>query len=71
MSITPELIVMTTILLIAGGILSGVTIALFGLINIQIEEFYFTNIAVWGLAALPVLGTFFVQTNPHLVKNVS
>lgn len=66
-----DLIVITTVLLIAGGILSGVAIALFGLIDIQIEEFYFTNIAIWGLAAIPVLGTFFVQTNPHLVKNVS
>ena len=66
-----DLIVMTTVILIAGGILSGVTIGLFELINIRIADFYFRNIAVWGLAAAPVVGTWLVQTNPQLVKNVS
>ncbi|HAG16146.1 MAG TPA: hypothetical protein DCG69_06420 [Bacteroidales bacterium] len=66
-----DLIVISTVMLIAGAILSGVTIGLFELINLEIIEFYMPNVAVWGLAALPIIGTFLVQTNPHLVKNVS
>ncbi|HBB91640.1 MAG TPA: hypothetical protein DC042_07945 [Bacteroidales bacterium] len=66
-----ELVVMTTVMLIAGAILSAVTIGLFELINLKIEEFYFRNIAVWGLAASPILGTYIVLSNPQLVKNVS
>ena len=66
-----DLVVMTTVMLIAGGILSAVTIGLFDLIGIKAEEFYFRNIAVWGLAAAPLIGTFLVQTNPQLVKYVS
>ena len=66
-----DLIVMTTVILIAGGILSAVTIGLFDLIKIRIEEFYFQNIAVWGLAAAPIVGTYLVRSNPQLVKNVS
>lgn len=66
-----DLVVMTTIILIAGGLLSGVTLGLFELIDIKIEDFYFKKIAIWGLAAAPILGTFLVQTNPQLVGKVS
>lgn len=66
-----DLLVMTTVLLIAGGVLSAVTVGLFELINLNIEEFYFTNVAIWGAAAAPVVGTYLVRTNPQLVKNVS
>ncbi len=66
-----DLVVMTTIILIAGGLFTALTINLFRLIDIQIEEFYFRYIGIWGLAASPVVGTFLVQTNPQLVNKVS
>ncbi|MCB0668827.1 MAG: hypothetical protein KDC80_23550 [Saprospiraceae bacterium] len=66
-----DLLIMTTVLLIAGGVLSAVTVGLFELINLNIEEFYFANVAIWGAAAAPVVGTYLVRTNPQLVKNVS
>lgn len=66
-----DLIVMTTLILIAGGILSGITIGLFELIGIDIADFYFENIVVFGLAAAPLVGTYLTQTNPQLVGKVS
>ncbi|HET8804648.1 MAG TPA: hypothetical protein VFM72_08725, partial [Aequorivita sp.] len=36
-----DLIVMTTIILIAGGLMTGITLGLFSLIELQIEDFYF------------------------------
>ena len=66
-----DLVVMTTIILIAGGLFTMLTINLFRLIDIPIEEFYFKNIGIWGLAAAPIVGTFLVQTNPQLVNKVS
>lgn len=66
-----DLVVMTAIILIAGGILAGVTMGLFRLIDIQVEEIYFQYIGIWGLAAAPIVGTYLVQTNPHLVNKVS
>lgn len=66
-----DLVVINTVLLIAGGILTGVTIGLFELIQIEIEESYFTNFAIWGLAASPLVSSFLIQSNPLLVKNVS
>jgi hypothetical protein len=66
-----DLVVMTTLILIAGAIMSGITIGLFELIGLNIGEFYFENIVVLGLPAAPILGTYLTQTNPHLVGKVS
>ncbi len=66
-----DLVVMTTLILIAGAILSGITIGLFSLIGFNIEKFYFENIVVFGLPAAPIIGTYLTQTNPQLVGKVS
>ena len=66
-----DLIVLTAIILISGGILTGVTLGLFNLIDFDISEFYFNYVVIWGLAALPIVGTYLVQTNPQLVNKVS
>ncbi|UOQ66934.1 hypothetical protein [Hymenobacter volaticus] len=66
-----DLVVMTTIILIAGGLMSAITMGLFQLIGLRIEEFYIEYIVVWGLAAAPIVGTYLVQTNPQLVSKVS
>jgi len=66
-----DLVVMTALLLIAGAILTGITIGLFSLIGYNIGEFYFRYIVVFGLAASPIVGTYVIQTNPQLVNKVS
>ena len=66
-----DLVVMTTLIVIAGAILSGITIGLFSLIGFNIEKFYFENIVVFGLPAAPIVGTYLTQTNPQLVGKVS
>ena len=65
-----DLIVMTGLILIAGMILTGITLGLFELIGLKIEEFYFHHVGIWGLAAAPLVGTYLVRTNPHLVNKV-
>ena len=59
------------LILIAGGIMTGITIGLFSLIGYNIERFYFENIVVFGLPAAPIIGTYLTQTNPQLVGKVS
>jgi hypothetical protein len=66
-----DLVVMTTLILIAGGLMSAVTIGLFDLIGFKIEEFYFTYFGIFGVAAAPILATYLTQTNPQLVGKVS
>ena len=66
-----DLVVMTTLIVIAGAIMTGITIGLFSLIGFNIEKFYFENIVVFGLPAAPILGTYLTQANPQLVSKVS
>lgn len=66
-----DLVVMTTLLLIAGAIMTGLTIGLFSLIGFNIEMFYFDYVVVFGLPAAPIAGTYLTQANPQLVGKVS
>lgn len=66
-----DLVVMTTLIFIAGGIMSAVTIGLFELIGFKIEVFYFNYFVILGVAAAPIIATYLTQTNPQLVGKVS
>jgi len=64
-------IVMTGLIFISGMFFTGITIALFELLKMDIQTFYFEQIAVWGLAAMPMLSTYLIQNNPELVNKIS
>jgi len=66
-----DLVVMTTLILIAGGIMTGITIGLFSIIGYNIEKFYFENVVIFALPAAPIFATYLTQTNPQLVGKVS
>jgi hypothetical protein len=64
-------IVMTGLIFISGMFFTGITLALFELLKMDIQTFYFEQIAVWGLAAMPMLSTYLIQNNPELVNKIS
>lgn len=66
-----DLLVMTALIMISAGLLTAITINLFSLIGLQIEEFYFKYIVIFGLPAAPIFGTYLIRTNPQLVGKVS
>lgn len=66
-----DLLVICALMVIAGGIMTGITIGLFSLIGFDIEKLYFENIVVFGLPAVPIFGTYLSQNNPGLVGKVS
>lgn len=66
-----DFVVMTTIIAIAGGLMTAITFGLFNLIDLNIEDFYAKYGAFWGLASLPIVSTYLVRTNPQLVNKVS
>jgi hypothetical protein len=66
-----DLVVMAALIVIAGGIMTGITIGLFSAIGLNIEVFYFQYIGVFGAAATPLIATWLTQTNPQLVGKVS
>ncbi|WP_369750997.1 hypothetical protein [Pontibacter sp. BAB1700] len=66
-----DLAVMSALLVIAGGMMTGITIGLFALIGLRIEEFYFEYIVAFGLPAVPIVASYLTQNNPQLVNKVS
>jgi len=66
-----DLLVMSGILLLSTIIFSAITVNLFDLIGINIEIFYFQNIMIWGIAAIPIVATYLIQTNAQLINKVS
>lgn len=66
-----DLLVMSAVTAIAGGLFVGISIGLFGLIGLNIEQLYFKYVVVFGAAAIPIVGTYLVRVNPQLVGKVS
>jgi len=66
-----DLVVMTSLILLAGGLMTAVTIGLFSMTGFNIEKFYFEYIVIFGLPAAPIFATYLTQTNPGLVGKIS
>ena len=66
-----DLVVISGILLLSTVLFSAITVNLFDLIGINIEIFYFQNIMIWGIAAIPIVATYLMQTNVQLINKVS
>lgn len=66
-----EAAVMSVLIGIAAMLLSAITINLFSLIGIQIDDFWAHYVAAFGLPAVPILGVYLTHTNPQLVNKVS
>lgn len=66
-----DLAIMSGLLLIAGAVLSGVTISLFALIGLKIEDFYMSYIGIVALSCIPVIATYLIEINPQLVGRIT
>lgn len=66
-----DLLVMCAVILLAGGLFTALTINLFDLIEIKIEDFYFRYLILSILPSVPLLATVLVRQNPMLVSKIS
>ncbi|GDX44596.1 DUF4153 domain-containing protein [Bacteroidota bacterium] len=66
-----DILVMSAVMLLASGLFTIVTMGLFNLIGMNIQEFFANYIVIWGLPAIPIVATVLVKQHPHLVGNVS
>ena len=66
-----DLLVISVILFLAGMLFTVLTIGLFELIGMNIAEFYFKYIGIWGISAIPILGTYLINTNPQIINKVT
>ena len=53
-----EMAIYTILILIGGALLTGLTISLFSVIGLRIEEWYMSNIVVYGAVAAPIVATY-------------
>ena len=65
-----DLLVMSAVILLAGGLFTALTINLFNLIDIKIEDFYFRYLVLSVLPSVPLLATLLVHQNPALVSKI-
>lgn len=66
-----DLAILTAIIAIAGGILTGITIGLFEAIEINIENFYTKNVLIIGLVSVPVVATFIIKNFPAITNKIA
>jgi hypothetical protein len=59
------------LILIAGGILTGITIGLFQAININIEKFYMNNVVIVGLVCAPIVATYIIKNYTTLTNKIA
>jgi len=66
-----DLIILVSIMTSAVMVISGITIGLFSLIGLRIEDFYLQWILIVELSACPLVATYILDANPQLVSRVS
>lgn len=66
-----ELPIMTGLLAIAGAILSGMTIGMFAIIGMEIEELYMENVAITGVTILPLIAAWLIDLYPGITDRIA
>jgi hypothetical protein len=56
---------------VSGMLLFALTMQLFSFVGLDIEDFYFRNVVLFGAAALSIVATYLVQMNLKLAKNIT
>jgi hypothetical protein len=56
---------------ISGMLLAALTMQLFGFVGLDIEDFYFSNVVLFGAAGLAVVAAYLVTKNLKLAKNIA
>ncbi len=65
-----ELLLLYAMMAISGIILTILTITLFQFIGLEIEEFYFSNVVLFGAAGLLIVATYLIMNNFNLTRQI-
>ena len=66
-----DLAILMAIMVIAGGILTGITIGLFETIGIKIENFYMKNVVITGAVSVPIVATYITKNYTVLTNKIA
>jgi hypothetical protein len=66
-----DLAIFIAIMVIAGGILTGITIGLFNAIGLHIETFYMENVVIVGAVSIPIVATYITRNYAVLTNKIA
>lgn len=66
-----DLAILMALIVIAGGILTGITIGLFQAIGINIENFYMKNVVIVGAVSAPIVATYIIRNYASLTNKIA
>jgi len=66
-----DLAILMAIMVIAGGILTGITIGLFEAIGLDIENFYMENVVIVGAVSVPIVATYITKNYTVLTNKIA
>jgi hypothetical protein len=66
-----DLLVLSGLMLIAGGLFTAITINLFEVLKVNIITVYFNYFVAIGLSIIPLFAAYLIENNGHLVHKVS
>jgi hypothetical protein len=66
-----DLAAMGSLIVIAGMVLTGFTIALFGAIDIHVETFYGNYVVIAGIVSAPVVTAFIIKKYPAIANRIA
>ncbi|MDW7672514.1 MAG: DUF4153 domain-containing protein [Bacillota bacterium] len=66
-----EFIILYAVMAISGMLLTALTMQLFGIVGLDIAEFYFRNVVLFGAASLAVVTAYLVSRNLTLAKHMA
>lgn len=66
-----EMSIYAVLIMIGGVLLTMLTMGLFSVIGLEIEEWYMQNIALYGAAAVPIVATYITINRGHLGQRIA
>lgn len=66
-----DIAILSAIILIAGAMLTAVTLGLFSAIDMNIETFYGDYVVVLGLVSAPIVATYIIKTYPVVTQKIA
>jgi hypothetical protein len=66
-----DMAILMAIIVITGGILTGITIGLFEAIGINIENFYMKNVVITGVVSVPIVATYIIKNYTTLTNKIA
>ena len=66
-----ELIIMTGLILLAGGVMTALTVNVFLVIKIEVINFYIDYVFAFGGVAAPILSSYLLRNYPNLTSKIA